>query len=113
MVPVHPYVARTLQNTPRQLRDDHIITTQHGSGYQSGNQLAKSFGKTLKDLNISYRSPYNVRHTCATMMLEQGMKPAYCAKVLGHSLEMFFSVYADWIDIDESKAQAKLWAQIQ
>ena len=89
------------------------MTTQHGVGYVSGNNLSKSFSTTLKRLNIRYRSPYNVRHTCATMMLEQGMKPAYCAKVLGHSLEMFFNVYADWIDKDESDAQAKLWASIQ
>jgi|TARA_B100000959_G_C14512463_1_gene431873 hypothetical protein len=39
------------------------------------------------------------------------MKPAYCAKVLGHSLQMFFSRYADWIDKDESEVQAKIWAE--
>ncbi len=42
---------------------------------------------------------------------EAGMKPAYCAKVLGHSLQMFFSRYADWIDKDESEVQAKIWAE--
>jgi integrase len=30
--------------------------------------------------------------------LEAGLTPAYCAKQLGHSVAMFLSVYADWVD---------------
>lgn len=113
LVPVHPYVAGLLRSTPRQMKDDHIITNQHGNGYRSATRLADAFSATLKRCGIRYRSPYNVRHTCATMMLEAGMKPAYCAKVLGHSLQMFFNRYAEWIDREESQAQAKIWAEIQ
>jgi len=46
-------------------------------------------------------------------MLVSGMKPAYCAKQLGHSPEMFFRVYADWIDKDESEVQADIWASTE
>jgi integrase len=47
---------------------------------------------------MRYRPPYNTRHTYATMMLMAGMTPAFCAKQLGHSVEMFLRTYAKWID---------------
>ena len=109
-VPVHPFVRKLLSATPRQLHDNHILVNQHQVSYQSADHLAKTFTATLKKLGIRHRSPYNVRHTAATMMLEAGMKPAYCAKILGHSLQMFFSRYAEWIDKDESETQARIWA---
>ncbi|MCO5399130.1 hypothetical protein [Ralstonia soli] len=52
----------------------------------------------LKLLGIRYRRPYNMRHTYATAMLMAGMTPAFCAKQLGHSVEMFLRTYAKWID---------------
>jgi integrase len=53
---------------------------------------------TLTRLGIRYRSPYQTRHTYATMMLMAGMTPAFCAKQLGHSVEMFLRTYSKWID---------------
>jgi integrase len=52
----------------------------------------------LKRLGIRYRSPYNTRHTYATMMLMAGVTPAYAAAQLGHSIDMFLTTYAKWID---------------
>jgi len=112
VVPVHPYVQKALKAMPRQIHDSHIVTNQYGKAYQSSTRLSDAFSRSMKRLNIRYRSPYNVRHTAASMMLESGMRPAYCAKVLGHSLEMFFNVYADFVDKDESEAQRKIWFEI-
>lgn len=53
---------------------------------------------TLKRLGIRYRSPYQTRHTYATMLLMAGVAPAYGAKQLGHSVEMFLRTYAKWMD---------------
>ncbi len=53
---------------------------------------------TLKRLGIRYRRPYNMRHAYATAMLMAGMTPAFCAKQLGHSIEMFLRTYTKWID---------------
>lgn len=53
---------------------------------------------TLKRLGIRHRRAYNTRHTYATIGLMAGANPAYMARQLGHSLEMFFRVYAKWID---------------
>ncbi|AIV73967.1 putative phage integrase [Burkholderia pseudomallei] len=37
-------------------------------------------------------------HCYATAMLMAGMTPAFCAKQLGHSVEMFLTTYSKWID---------------
>lgn len=52
----------------------------------------------LKRLGIRYRRPYNMRHSYATAMLMAGMTPAFCARQLGHSVEMFLNTYAKWLD---------------
>lgn len=51
----------------------------------------------LKRLGIRHRRPYNTRHTYATMMLMAGMTPAFCAKQMGHSVEVFLRTYAKWL----------------
>ncbi|WP_175692676.1 site-specific integrase [Burkholderia ambifaria] len=56
----------------------------------------------LKRLGIRYRRPYNMRHSYATAMLMAGMTPAFCAKQLGHSIEMFLTTYAKWMDGEQN-----------
>ncbi|MGN4188748.1 Arm DNA-binding domain-containing protein [Burkholderia gladioli] len=54
--------------------------------------------RILRRLGMRYRRPYNMRHSYATAMLMAGMTPAFCAKQLGHSVEMFLTTYSKWID---------------
>lgn len=68
---------------------------------------------TLKRLGIRYRSPYQTRHTYATMMLMAGVAPAYAARQMGHSVEVFLRTYARWIDggqnaVEQGKLEALL-----
>jgi integrase len=56
------------------------------------------WARILKRLGIRYRRPYNMRHSYATSMLIAGMTPAFCARQLGHTVEMFLRTYAKWID---------------
>jgi integrase len=66
----------------------------------------RSFWKiTLKQIGIRYRRPYNMRHTYATIGLMSGAKPAFLAGQLGHSLRMFFDVYAKWINSRDDRAE--------
>ncbi|UXH76426.1 tyrosine-type recombinase/integrase [Roseateles amylovorans] len=53
---------------------------------------------TLRRLGIRYRSPYETRHTYATIMLMSGVTPAFAAKQMGHTIQMFLTTYAKWID---------------
>lgn len=68
----------------------------------------------LKQTGIRYRKPYNSRHTYATVGLMASANPGFLAKQLGHSLEMFFNVYAKWINGKSDDIEmAKIEAQIQ
>ncbi|MGD7150446.1 tyrosine-type recombinase/integrase [Ralstonia pseudosolanacearum] len=67
----------------------------------------------LRQLGIRYRRPYNMRHSYATIMLMAGMTPAFCAKQLGHSVEMFLKRYTKWIDGDQdAREMARLEASL-
>lgn len=70
----------------------------------------RSFWKaTLTKVGIRYRRPYNMRHTYATLGLMSGVKPGFMASQMGHSLRMFFTVYAKWISgADDDREMAKL-----
>jgi integrase len=63
--------------------------------------------RTLKRLGIRYRSPYQTRHTYATMMLMAGMAPAFGARQLGHSVEQFLRTYSKWIDGGANDAEMR------
>jgi integrase len=56
----------------------------------------------LKRLGIRYRRPYAMRHTYATIMLMAGMNHAFCARVLGHSVNLFQQTYSRWIDGEQN-----------
>lgn len=61
--------------------------------------------KAIKAIGIRYRKPYNSRHTYAAMMLMAGMTPAFCAKQLGHSVEIFLKTYSKWMDGDQNSLE--------
>lgn len=68
---------------------------------------------TLRRLGIRARNPYQTRHTYATMMLMAGVTPAFAARQMGHSIQMFLHTYARWIDGDQNVMEMrKLEAQI-
>ena len=62
----------------------------------------------LKKLGIRYRRPYNMRHTFATVGLMNGVNPAFLSKQLGHALEVFFRVYATWIEGTKDDGEMQL-----
>lgn len=64
---------------------------------------------TLRRLGMRHRRAYNTRHTYATLGLMAGANPAFMARQLGHSVEMFFKVYAKWIDgLSDEREIAKI-----
>lgn len=64
-------------------------------------------------MGIRYRRPYNMRHTYATAMLMAGMTPAFCAKQLGHSVEVFLNTYSKWMDgAQDDREMARLEAAL-
>lgn len=80
-----------------------FVNPRTGAPYRSENEFARGvWAPALKRISMRYRRPYNTRHTYATMMLMAGLTPAYCAAQLGHSIEMFLTIYARWINGDRN-----------
>ena len=75
----------------------------YGDAWDDERTFRRSFWTpTLKVLGVRYRRPYNMRHTYATAMLMAGMNDSFCAKQLGHSVEMFHRTYAKWMDDEQN-----------
>ena len=52
---------------------------------------------SLRRAGVRLRRAYCTRHTFATVTLMAGIKPAYIAAQLGHSLQMLLSTYTRWM----------------
>jgi integrase len=86
--------------------DPVFLDPRYGTPWIEERAFRRSFWTpTLKILGIRYRRPYNMRHTYATAMLMAQMAPAFCARQLGHSIEMFLRTYAKWIDGSRDDAE--------
>ena len=108
-VPLHPQITKLMAKRVVDMRDPHLFLTYQGKPHKTGSHFGERFAKAMQLAEVRYRNPYNVRHGAACRMLAAGMRPGWCAEKLGHSLEMFFTTYAQWIDQDESKAQEEIF----
>lgn len=88
------------QRAHSQAAGGHVfLDPRYGLPWTEERAFRRSFWTPLLKLEgVRYRSPYNCRHTYATQMLMAGMRPPFCAKQLGHSVEVFLSTYAKWLD---------------
>jgi integrase len=92
-------VCAVLNELPSRFRQAEIFTNQYGRHYQAGYHLNKKFRAAHEATGIRHRTgPYPWRHTYASIGLTNGLDHAWLAKQLGHSLQMFYGVYAKWID---------------
>jgi integrase len=95
------FVALQRQKTHTFLQGVHVFhdpKTDEPWKYQTITDVRSFWKITLKRLGIRYRRPYNMRHTYATLGIMSGARPAFLATQLGHSLRVFFDVYAKWIN---------------
>ena len=73
----------------------HPTLNTHWSGTM---QFWNRWRDILKQSNVAYRNPYQIRHTWASMMLEAGEDEAWVAKMLGHvDTTMLRRVYRKFI----------------
>ncbi len=88
------------QRAHSQVAGEHVwLDPRYGTAWTEERAFRRSYWTpTLKRLGIRYRRPYDLRHTYATMLLMAGRTPAWCARQLGHSVEMFLRTYARWLD---------------
>lgn len=76
-----------------------FLDPRTGEGWTKEQPFRQNFwNHLLKATGIRYRRAYQMRHTYATAMLMAGMTPAFCARQLGHSVEVFLRTYSKWVD---------------
>ena len=109
-VNLHPKLIKVLNNYPTRFTQGRILQSGLNEPYKRYDTFSQKFTAVQAELGIRYRDPYNCRHTCASMMLEAGMQPAYCAQQLGHKLDQFLNKYATLINKKKNDAEHQKWA---
>ena len=61
-----------------------VFTTQIGTGLE-GTAITKDFHRKLAQAGLPQRRFHDLRHSCATLLLVQGVSPRVVMDVLGHS----------------------------
>ena len=105
---ISPEVTALLSNHPRRFAGGAIFLDQNGNQRRETKPYLKDWTGTLKQCRLTYRRPYICRHTRASEMLMAGVEPAFAAKQLGHTTEMFLNTYADWISGVRDRDQVNL-----
>jgi integrase len=82
------------QRKHTQLAGEHVwLDPRYGTPWTEERAFRRSYWTPLlKRLGIRYRAPNESRQTYATMLLMAGRTPAWCAKQMGHSVEIFCRV---------------------
>lgn len=103
-----PRAKAALQNLPSRFnKKGPIFLLKRGNPCVHQDRYLPEWKQALKDAGLDYKKMYNCRHTCASLGLTAGMKPGFLARQLGHSLQVFFKVYARWIDSEDDVEELK------
>jgi integrase len=75
-----------------------VFCTKTGKPLDYNNVSKRIWYPTLKKAGLTPRTPYQTRHTAATLWLASGENPEWIAKQLGHSdTQMLFKIYSKFI----------------
>ncbi|WP_373078682.1 tyrosine-type recombinase/integrase [Zhongshania sp.] len=97
-----------LRNHPGRFTGGPTFPNTKGRHQLDGDQPNKAWREALKASGVRPRRAYNLRHSWASRALTAGLKPAFVAQQLGHSLKMTLEVYGKYITSDEDKSQIAL-----
>ena len=91
------------------LWSDHGLVFPSGLGTPtSGGNLNRSFKALLKRAGLPAVRFHDLRHTCATLLLRQGVNPKYVQELLGHAdISLTLNVYSHVLpDMGDAAASA-------
>jgi integrase len=83
-IPLHPELKLILLNLKKNAKNDLICCFDDGRAL-STNVLSSWRYKIVKKHNLTHFRPYDLRHTAATKMIEQGESITKVSKILRHS----------------------------
>jgi integrase len=77
---------------------DYVFCTRKGTPLQHNNVTKRVWKPLLKHIGLTLRTPYQSRHTAATLWLAAGENPEWIARQMGHAnTEMLFRVYSRYV----------------
>ncbi len=96
------------QRAVTQLAGERVFVGDDGEGFTSTEEPLRRWWKPAMKLSgLRQRDARQTRHTFATVCLMAGITPAWAARQLGHSVEMFYRVYSRWIDKADKGAERR------
>lgn len=101
-------LARELAEQPGRFAGGFVFRNKLGGPCLDADTFNRAWKAALKKCRMTYRRSYTCRHTRASEMLMAGVEPAFAAKQLGHTTEMFLNTYADWISGVKDQDQIRL-----
>jgi len=74
------------------------------------NNVNKAFKRMVKTAGLPlHHSPHDLRHTLASLLLQQGESPAYVQRQLGHaSIQLTVDTYGKWLPMGNKAAVDRL-----
>lgn len=77
---------------------DFVFCTRIGTPLSHNNVTKRVWYPLLRYLGLPKRTPYQTRHTAATLWLASGENPEWIARQMGHTTtEMLFRVYSRYV----------------
>lgn len=77
---------------------DFVFCTRIGTPLNHNNVTKRVWYPLLRYLGLPKRTPYQTRHTAATLWLASGENPEWIARQMGHTTtEMLFRVYSRYV----------------
>jgi integrase len=77
-----------------QAPDDLVFRSPNGKHIDDHNFSRRAWRSVLTEAKVSYRHPYNCRHTYISHALAAGCQPMAVAEMVGHDPKVLFSRYA-------------------
>ncbi len=92
------FEALTRQHAATSKMSEYVFCNREGLPLDNKNFTDRVWYPLLRHLGLKPRTPYQTRHTAATLWLASGEAPEWIARQLGHtSTEMLFRVYSRYV----------------
>ncbi|WP_031569331.1 site-specific integrase [Rheinheimera texasensis] len=93
--PVYQALRRQLEQTGG---NKFVFATRNDTPFSHRNMTQRVWYPTLQACDLRPRTPYQTRHTTATLWLAAGENPEWIARQMGHTTtEMLFRVYSRYV----------------
>lgn len=105
-----PGARSALESLAPQGPTDHVyVRPGTGKFWYEDRSLANAFRKACAAANVTYRYPYQLRHTFASWALSSGENPLWVAQQMGHAnVTMIFKVYGKYMPDMNPEAGQKM-----